>query len=228
MTKNKQEQPDFDVSAAINKTESFIDQNKKSLGIIIGALVLAIGGYIFYQKIYVAGKEKEASVYLFHAEEYFKKDSLNLAILGDGNNPGLEELVSDYSVSPSGNIARYYLGMAYLKQKEYEKAIETLKSYDAKDEITGALCYGAIGDAYMELKQVPDAIDYYEKASKEKPNSFSTPILLMKWAGALELTGDYKAALKVYDIIKKDYSSSPEGSQIDKYIARAEALSEGN
>ncbi len=149
---------------------------------------------------------------------------LNLAINGDGNNPGLEELASDYGVSASGNIARYYLGMAYFKQKDYEKAIETLKSYDAKDEITGSIAYAAIGDAYMELKNTDDAINYYEKAAKDNPNNFSTPIMLMKWAGALETKGDFKGAQKVYESLKKDYASSPEGAQIDKYIARAEAM----
>jgi len=227
MAENKQE-PDFDVSGAINKTEHFIDQNKKSLGIILGALLVAVAGYLFYQKIYVAGKEKEASSLLFHAEQYFNADSLNLAINGDGNNPGLEELANDYSVSPSGNIARYYLGMAYFKKKEYDQAIETLKSYDAKDEITGALVYAVIGDAYMELNNTEEAISYYEMASKENPNTFTTPMMMMKWGNALEMKGEYKSAKKVYENIKKEYSTSSEGTQIDKYIARVDALAGSN
>ena len=50
---------------------------------------------------------------------------LKLAINGDGNHMGLEDIVNEYSVSPSGNLARYYLGMAYIKTKEYDKAIDT-------------------------------------------------------------------------------------------------------
>lgn len=223
MAENQQDQ-DFIVSEAIGKTEHFINQNKKSLGIIIGALVLAIGGYLFYQRVYVAGKEKEAQAELFRAEQYFNQDSLKLAVNGDGNHPGLEELVNDYSVSPSGNLSRYYLGMSYLKMKEYDKAVDMLKSYDAKDEVTGALTYGAIGDAYMELKNTDEAITYYEKASKEKPNAFNTPMMLMKWAGALESKGNFKEAIDVYEHLKKDYPASPEGAQIDKYISRANAL----
>ncbi len=224
----KKQEPDFDVSGVVNKTEHFVDQNKKSLGIILVALLVAVGGYLFYQKIYVAGKEKEASGMLFQAEKYFNADSLNLAINGDGNNPGFEEIASDYGVSPSGNIARYFLGMAYMKQKEYDKAIETLKAYDAPDEMTGSIVYGAIGDAYMELKNTDEAMTYYEKASKENTNTFSTPIMLMKWAVALESTGDYKGAKSVYEKIKKDYSTSNEGAQIDKYISRVDALAGSN
>src|SRR5947207_1845030 len=111
----KPQDQEFIVTEVVGKTEDFINENKKSLGIIIGALVLAIGGYLFYQRVYVAGKEKEAQALLFRSEMYFKSDSLRLAINGDGNNPGLEEIASDFGMSPSGNLAKYYLGMSYLK-----------------------------------------------------------------------------------------------------------------
>jgi TolA-binding protein len=223
MAETSQDQ-EFIVTEALGKTETFINQNRKSLSIIVGALVLAIGGYLFYQKVYVANKEKDAQAQLFWSEQYFNADSLRLAINGDGNHPGLEQIVDEYSMSPSGNIARYYLGMAYLKQKEYEKAIEQLRSYDAKDEMTGSLVYGAIGDANMELKNTDEAISFYEKASSEKPNNFSTPIMLMKLATAHEVKGNYKDAKDAYERIKKDYPASNEASQADKYIARAEAM----
>ncbi len=223
MSEKSQDQ-DFIVTEALNKTESFINQNKKSLGIIIGALVVAVGGYLFYQKVYVADKEKEAEKVLFNAEHYLSMDSLNLAINGDKNNPGLEEIANEYSVSPSGNLARYYLGMAYMKQKQYDKAIATLKSYDAKDDVTGSIVYGAIGDANMEMNKVDEAISNYEKAAKENSNNFTTPIMLMKLATAYEVKNDYKAAKGAYEKIKKEYPSTSEGAQIDKYIARADAM----
>lgn len=223
MSENQQDQ-DTIVQDAIGKSEAFIQQNRKSLSIIVGALVIAVGGYLFYQKVYVAGKEKEAETVLFRAEDYFKKDSTKLAINGDGNTPGFEEMAGDYSVSPSGNLSRYYLGMSYLKIKEYDKAIEALKSYDAKDQMSGSLAMGAIGDAYMELNNMDEAISYYQKASKENPNNFTTPIMLMKLGGALEAKGNYKEAVDAYERIRKDYPSSTEGSQIDKYIARANTL----
>lgn len=212
------------VQEVIGKTEDFIQKNRKSLSIIVGALVVAVGGYLFYQNVYVAGKERDAQTVLFRAEEYFRMDSLKLAINGDGNNPGLEEIANDYSVSPSGNLAKYYLGMSYMKLKQYENAIEALKGYDADDQLTGSLAYGAIGDAYMEMNNTDEAISYYEKASKERPNNFSTPIMLMKLGGALESKGSYKEAVSVYERIKKDYPASSEGTQAERYIARANAL----
>ena len=94
MAETSQDQ-DFIVTEALGKTENFINQNKKSLSIIFGALVLAVGGYYFYQKVYVANKETDAQAVLFRAEQYFNNDSLKLAINGDGNNPGFEEIADD-------------------------------------------------------------------------------------------------------------------------------------
>jgi TolA-binding protein len=224
MAETSQDQ-DFIVTEAIGKTEHFINQNRKSLSIIFGALIIAVGGYFFYQKVYVANKEKEAQSFLFYSEQYLNADSLKLAINGDGNHPGLKEIAEDYGVSPSGNLARYYLGMAYMKMKDYNNAIEELRSYDAKDNVTGALVYGAIGDANMELKNTDEAISFYKKASTEKPNNFTTPIMLMKLATALELKGDYKGAKEAYEQIKKDYPASNESQTLERYIAHAEAMS---
>jgi tetratricopeptide (TPR) repeat protein len=185
--------------------------------------VVAVGGYLFYQKVYVANKEKDAQAVLFYAENFLNADSVNKAINGDGNHPGLEEIANEYSVSPSGNLAKYYLGVAYMKQKQYEKAIEAFKSYDAHDLVTGSIAYGAIGDAYMELKNTDEAISYYEKAAKENVNNFTTPLMLMKLGIAYEVKGDYKAAKDAYEKIKKDFPSSNEGALVEKYIARANA-----
>jgi tetratricopeptide (TPR) repeat protein len=129
-------------------------------------------------------------------------------------------------VSPSANLSHFYLGMSYMRTKQYDKAIETLKGYDADDDVTPSLALGAIGDAYMEQNNIEDATSYYEKASKETPNNFTTPIMLMKLAGAYESSGKYKDAVDVYNTLKNDYPTTTEGQGVAKYLARAEALAE--
>jgi tetratricopeptide (TPR) repeat protein len=218
-----QESQGLNIEETLGKTEDFVNKNKRSLLIIGGAIALAVGGYLYYQYSYVAGKEKDTEAQMFRAEEYFRTDSIKQAINGDGNFPGFEEIINDDGVSPSANLAKYYLGMSYMKTKEYEKAIDALKSYNAKDQITSSLTLGAIGDAYMELNNTDEAISYYEKASKENANNFTSPIFMMKLAGALEAKGNYSEAADVYKRIKKDYSSTSEGQQVERYLARAEA-----
>ena len=214
---------ELNLQETLSRTEDFVNKNRRSLGIIGSVILLAVLGYLIYQKWYVAGKEKEASAQMFMAEQYFKNDSLKQAINGDGNFPGFQEIIDDYGVSPSANLAHFYLGFSQLKMGKYEEAIETLKGYDGDDGITTSLALGGIGDAYMELNNLDEAISHYEKASKENANNFTSPLFLMKLGQAQELKGDFKEAAETYKRLKSDYPTTSEGQQVDKYIARAEA-----
>ena len=222
MSESTQEK-EVNLQESLHRTEDFINKNRRSLGIIGGAILLAVVGYLVYQKWYVAGKETEASAQMFMAEQYFKNDSLKQAINGDGVSVGFQDIIDEYGVSPSANLAHFYLGFSQLKSGKYEEAIETLKGYNGEDDITSSLALGGIGDAYMEMSNTDEAISYYEKASKEDPNNFTSPLFLMKLAHAQEVKSDYRAALETYTKLKNDYPATSEGQQADKYIARAEA-----
>lgn len=224
MAKEKEE-PIVDVEEALSKTEQYIENNQKSLSIIIGAILLIVGGYFGWTKWYVAGEEESAQAEMFKAESYFEKDSIQLAIAGDGQHAGFEEIAEDYSVSPSGKLAGYYLGISLLKQGNYEEAIEHLSNFNADDQMVAPIAKGAIGDAYMELGQAEEAISYYLKASELGGNNFVSPIYLKKAAIAYESLGNYNDAIKLYERIKRNYAESDEGRDIEKYIARAEAKS---
>lgn len=215
------EEKNIDISETLSRTEQYIEENRRTLTIALVAVVVIIAGYLLYTKMYVGGKEKEARSQMFIAEQYFKSDSLKLAINGDGNYPGFDQIASDYGVSPSGNLAKLYLGLSQLHMGKYQEAIDALKDYSGKDVITSSLALCAIGDAYMELKQADDAVNYYEKASNTNPNDFTTPIILMKLGHAYESKSEYDQAAKAYERLKKDYPKSAEGAEAEKYIARA-------
>ena len=85
------------------------------------------------------------------------------------------------------------------------------------------LAIGAKGDALLELENTKKAIDQYTKAANRNENEFTTPLFLMKAARAMEMVGDYEGAAENYNRIKIEYRTSPEGSDIEKFIARAEA-----
>ena len=225
MAKKIEDEPIVDVAEAFSKTELYIEQNKKSLMSIAGVIIVLVGGYFAYKYWYVAGEEVKARAEMFKAEQYFEKDSLNLAINGDKkSSSGFLQIASDYSITPSGNLAEYYLGMCYLKQGKYEDAIEHLKSFSSKDEIVAPLATAAIGDANMELGKIDEAITYYLKAAEQNTNNFDTPICLKKAAMANEEKGNYIDAVKLYERIKNEFAETSEGREIDKYIARAKTL----
>jgi tetratricopeptide (TPR) repeat protein len=222
MAENKDEK-NIDISETLSKTEHYIEQNRKMLSLILGAVVVIIAGYLIYEKMYIGGKEKDARSQMFTAESYFRTDSLRLAVEGDGNYPGFRELADNYGSAPSGNLAEFYLGMSLLRTGKYEEAIEALESYNGKDEVTTVLALIGIGDAYMEQNKTEDAISYYEKASKKNINNFTTPYALFKLGGACEEAGQYSEAAEAYEKLKADYPSSTEGRDADKYMARAKA-----
>lgn len=211
-----------DVQEVYSNTETFIDDNKTVLTGVVIALIVLIGGYFAYSNFYLAPLEQEAQKEMFMAEKYFAMDSMKLAIDGSNEFAGFIEIADKYGSTKSGNLANYYLGVAFLRNGEYQAAIEALNDFDGDDEMLGTIALGAQGDAYLELNDVEKAANYYEKAANRKENQFTTPLYLMKAAKTHEMNGNYQDALELYNKIKKDYRSSPEASDIDKYIARAE------
>jgi tetratricopeptide (TPR) repeat protein len=217
------DEPIVDIQETVSKAERYIEDNKKSLGIIFGVIVVLVAGYYGWKKLYIEPLEAEAQGQMFMAESYFEKDSLNLAINGDGQYPGFEELVDRYGSTPSGNLCRYYLGICYLQKGQYEEAIAQLEDFDAKDDYLGPVATGAIGDCYMELGKTEDAIKYYMKAADMNKNEFTSPVILMKAGKAYESVNNFADAAKVYEQIKTDYPESREGKEIDKYLSFAKS-----
>ncbi len=224
MAEDTKDEPILDVQEAYSKTEQYIEENQKSLSIIVGAIIVLVGIFVAWKYWYVAGQEVEAQKELFVAESYFEKDSINKAIDGDGQSIGFIGVAEQYGVTPSGNLAEYYLGVAYLKKGEFEKAIQHLKEFDADDQIVAPIATGAIGDCYVELNQVEKGIEFYLKAAEKNKNKFTSPIYLKKAGLAYESLNKHKDAAKVYQRIKSDYDKSTEAKDIDKYIARSKAL----
>jgi len=228
MSKNKKNQAASEqlenVENALSKTEHYIEENQKSLTIIVFAIAVIVGGYFAYQKFYLQPKENDAHAQMFVAEQYFANDSFNLAINGDGNYLGFIDIVDEFSMTKSANLANYYLGISYLKLGQYEDAIEYLKQFESDDEIIAPIAYGAIGDAYLELDKKDDALSFYKKAVYKSENNFTAPLYLMKVAFVNELMGEYKDALEAYEEIESKYSESSEGRQVEKYIAKVKTL----
>jgi tetratricopeptide (TPR) repeat protein len=212
-----------DVQEVYSKTETFIDNNKGIITSVIGGLVVLIAGYFAYNSFYLAPLEDEAREEMFMAEKYFKLDSFNLAIDGRADFAGFIEIADKYGSTKAGDLANYYLGMSFLNLGEFKSAIDALNQFDGDDEMLATLAIGAKGDALLELENTEKAIEQYEKAASRNANEFTTPVFLMKAARAQEMVGDYKGAAENFKKIKEEYKTSPEGSDIEKFIARAEA-----
>ena len=85
----------------------------------------------------------------------------------------------------------------------------------------GPVALGAIGDAFSDIDQQEDALDYYEKAANKKDNEFTTPLFLYKAGQTAMLLKDYSKAETLFTRIKDNYPNSDKGNNIDKFINAA-------
>ncbi|MCF6356993.1 MAG: tetratricopeptide repeat protein [Draconibacterium sp.] len=222
MAKKKSQQEDNlqELESVLTQTEQFIEDNQNLITYIVGGVIIAVVAYLGFSKFYLQPKEDEALSQMFMAENYFEKDSFNLAINGDGNYLGFLDIIDDYGITKSANRAKYYTGIAYLHLGQYEEALDYLKDFDTDDLLLAPIAEGAQGDALLELGETDDALKHYQKAYSITDNELTTPIYMMKAAGLLESMDELEDALSLYEQIKEKYPTSTEGTNIDKFIAR--------
>ncbi|WP_223551689.1 tol-pal system YbgF family protein [Aestuariivivens sp. NBU2969] len=215
-----------------SKTEAFVEKNQKYIFIIIGIVAVVVLGSLGYKEFIAKPKQVMAMNDMFQAQKYFEdavngveKDSLyNLALNGGEGKYGMLDIVKEYGGTPAANLANYYAGTAYLRLKDYKNAVEYLSNFKSDDEILAPLAKGNIGDAFVQLNQPEDALNYYEEAANMRDNEYTTPMYLFK-AGAIALDlGQAKKALDYFERIKEDYSNATEASNIDVFIGKAQVL----
>lgn len=224
MAKKKAQQADNlqELESALTKTERFIEENQKPITYAVGAIILVVIAYLGFTRFYLQPRQDEAQSQMFMAENYFEQDSFNLAINGDGNYLGFLDIIDDYGMTKSANLAKYYTGISYLHLGQYEDALDYLKGFKTKDLLLGPIAEGARGDAKLELDDMEGALKHYEKAYSMNDNELTTPVYMMKAARLLETMDELEDALALYQEIKNKYPETNEGQNVDKYIARVE------
>ena len=224
MTKKKTEQVDNlqELESALTKTEQFIEDNQKIISYVAGGIILVVALYLGFNKFYLAPKEDKAVSQMYMAEQYFEKDSFNLAVNGDGNFPGFLDIIDEFGITKAANRAYYYTGVSYLHLGEYEQAIEYLNNFESDDLLLAPIAEGAKGDAYYELGDKAKALKQYKKAYALTANELTSPVYMMKAANLMEANGELKGALELYKEIKEEYPASVEGTNADRYIARVQ------
>jgi len=210
------------VQHALTTTEAFIEKYQKQLLFGVGALVLIVLVALSVKNFYLAPREIAAENEMYKAQARFATDSFKVALEGDGANfIGFKEIVSEYSVTSSGNLAAAYAGICYYRLGQYENAVKYLTQYSGKDTYLNASVIGLTGDCYIELNETSKAISYFEKAADMK-NEVMSPIYLKKAGLVYESLKDNEKAEKAYNTIKEKYPKSQEAADIDKYLARVQ------
>jgi tetratricopeptide (TPR) repeat protein len=206
----------------IEKAKDFWQRNNKPVIAICTLIIVAVAGYYIYQNFFKSPKEEKATDAIFKAEEYFRMDSVNQALNGDGQYMGFLKVIDKYGGTDAGNMASYYAGDCYIKLGENEKAIKYLKKFSTGSKPVQARAYKLMGDAYADLGKNADALEYYKKAAHhfEKDETNSAEYLFMAAYLADRVLKDPKEAIDLYKELKEKFPKTQQGQQADNYLAQ--------
>lgn len=208
--------------AVIAKAKSFWDKYSKPLMIVSILVIVLAGGWYGYQQFIVKPKEAKANEAVFRAEEYFRNDSVKLALNGDGLNPGFLKIADTYSGTKAGELANFYAGACYLKLNEYEKAVKYLKSFSSSSQLIQARAYKLTGDAYADWNKNEDALSYYKKAAHafEKDDVNSADYLFTAAFFADRVMKNKDEAVKLYKELKEKFPGTRQAFDADNYLSQ--------
>ena len=213
-----------------SKSEQWIEKNSKPLFGALVAVVVLFLAYAGYTKFISEPNEIEASNELAFPRKYYDQAStagsgidslLTLGLEGADGKYGFLDIADSYSGTNAGNLANYYAGVSYLEMKQYDKAIAHLEKFNSDDEMLGPVALGAVGDAFADINQQEDALDYYIKAANKKNNDFTSPLYLYKAGMTAMNLKDYDKAASLFTKIKENYATSDQGRDIEKFINAA-------
>ena len=108
------EKETVEVEELVSRSELFIEKYSTKILVGIVAIIVIAGGIFAYRNLYLAPKQLEASAAMFKGEQYFAKDSFQLALNGNGADyAGFEAIIDQYGSTKAGNLAKAYAGIFY-------------------------------------------------------------------------------------------------------------------
>lgn len=116
--------------------------------------------------------QKELEFLISNDKNHFYSELIN-AILKAQNGDLItadEHLTASLKTMPDHPVALYYRGSLFLASKQYTAAIKTFETViQSQPEFVPALA--GLGQAFLELREMGKAADYYERAVKLEPEN---------------------------------------------------------
>jgi len=218
----KQDQNLENVEEAMSTTSVWIEEHSTMLTWIIVGIAAVVMGCIAINKYVIQPKALEASNENAKAVAYFAKGEWQKALAGDDTECiGFEAIADEYSRYQEGELAALYAGICHYQLGQYEEAAKYLKKFSANDMTIDPAARQLLGDAYVQMDELEKAAVAFRAAANSE-NEIVAPMSLKK-AGLVYLElGDKKQARKVFETIRKEYPTSAEASDIEKFIALTE------
>ena len=215
---------------------AFWYKNQKAVLTIVAVIIIAVAGVICYKAFIQGPKEERANEQLSLVQSAFQQAAFapdldtaayKAVLNGNGQGTGALGIIKNYSGTDAANLAAYYAGAAYLHTGDFQNAVKYLKDFKTSQKQVQMMAYGALGDAYSELKQNSEAIGSYKKAAETFEDDAVNASEYLFRAGLLsELAGQNKDAIAIYKKLKNEFPNTVKGSQAEKYLNRLELQQE--
>lgn len=202
-----------EVDAAISKSEQFIENNKKNIGMFFVAIIVVVAA-CFTFKTCGDSKNEKAQDEIYQYQSLFEEGKYTEAL------EGFEQIIDNYGSTDCGNSAKAYAGLCQFNLGHYSEAIPLLKSFSGDDIVVTPAVLSALGDCYVN-QETPDyaaGADAFMKAAKLANNAQFSPLFLNKAAIAFEAAGKNDKALEVYKQIRDNWFETEIGRNAEKYI----------
>lgn len=209
---------------AMNRTELFFENNGRKLTYVFLALLVAAALVFGYRSLIMQPRAEKAAEMIAEAQTRFEAENpdYELALSGDANGAGFLDVAEQYGSTPSGNLARHYAGICYLRQGDLENAAAYLAKFSPVKGIPGAIInaqnYGLQGDVAVEQGNYAAAVKFYDKAVKAADNNLTAPMYLRKAALAEQAQGNTKRAAELYERILASYPASMDAREAEKLL----------
>ncbi len=213
---------------AMNKTEFFFEKNGRKMTYIFMALLVVAALIYGYRALIVAPRAEKAAEMISEAQNRFDGENpdFELALNGDANGAGFLDVIEKYGATPSGNLAKHYAGICYLRQGDLENAAKYLAKFSTVKGIPGAIInaqnFGLQGDVAVEKKEYAQAVKFYNKAIKAADNNMTAPMFLRKAGMAEQALGNNAKAATYYQEIMTSYPASMEAREAEKLLGSVE------
>lgn len=210
-----------DANIVFTRAKGFWEKFSKPIIYVGASVIVLIAGFYGYKIFYSEPRELKAADAIWHAQRYFKQDSIQLALNGDSQYPGFEKIVKNYGDTKVGNLAKFYAGVCALRLGDFKKSVKYLESFSTDAIEIQTIAYARLADAYAELGNGKKAIELYVKAAHNFPehDALSSENLFRAGVKSQEM-GKTEDAIKYFKEIRDKYSRTEKGYQIEKQLAK--------
>lgn len=201
------------------KFKTFYEENQKALLISLGSFIIVV-----LLVIYFVNRSKERDIQsttlLGNVVSLYDQGQYQQAIEGIPPKKiiGLKTIADEYDGTESGEAAKIFLANSYYFLGKIDEALKYYEDYDGDNKLFQATANAGAAACYEIKGEKVKAAELFLKAAKVNESEIYTPEYLLYAARLYAELGKKDLAKKLLDQIKKEYSTSAQAREYERYI----------